>query len=252
MNILNRASSFVAALALGGVLFAGVQDAEARRRPVEVTVSEGTVRTISVQSEGTVRVAPDRATVTMLFNRRAEGLMDAHNGVQRDLQVFVESVIKAGFPRDLVRNGGLRYHPEYAHESGHAPRVVGYNAQMTVVLRIDNIDDVPRVMELAIAAGAAELQPVEYRVSNLEEKQAEARALAMKAVRERAEELAAGFGASIGEVQSISEQQIYNQQPRFARMEMAMDSAGSGDSFAQIDPDAVEVRASISATFLLK
>lgn len=252
MKIQRRVSGLVAALAMSGVLFAGVQDAEARRRPVEVTMSDAPVRSIAVQAEGVVRVSPDRATVTMVFRRQAEGLMDAHNDVQRDLHQFVQSVTKAGFERDLVRNGGLRYHPEYVHEQGRAPRVVGYNASMTVILRIENIADVPRVMELAIAAGAAEVQPVEYGVSNLEEKKAEARALAMKAVRERAEELAAGFGASIGAVQTIAEQQIYNNQPRFARMEMSVDSAGSGDSFAQVDPDAVEVRASISASFSLK
>lgn len=252
MNVQSRLATLIAAFALTGSMLVLPQDAEARRRPVEVTMSESAVRSVSVQGEGTVRVAPDQATVTMVFRRRSEALMDAHNDVQRDLQTFVSSVEKANLPRDLVRNGGLRYSPDYVYQEGQAPRVVGFNAEMTVILRIDKIADVPRVMELAIAAGAAEVQPVQYRISNLEEKKTEARALAMKAARDRADELARGFGASVGAVQTIAEQPVYDMQPRYARMEMSADSAGSGESFAQIDPDAVEVRASVSATFSLK
>lgn len=253
----SRWSVWVAALALAGTVMVSTTDAEARRRTIqaEVTMAQGTDRSVSVVGEGVVRVAPDRATVTMVFRKRAEALTDAHTMVQQDLQRFMEAVEAAGFNRDIVRNGGLRYHPEYAYPSGSGPKLVGFNAQMTVVLRIDDIQDVPRVMELALAAGADELNPVAYSVSNLEEKRREARAIAMNAARTRAQELAEGFDAQLGHVLTISEAQYYDAQPRFARQEMAvMDSAqaGSGESFAQIDPDAVEVRATITANFGLK
>lgn len=244
--------SLAAVSMLTGASLSFAEDADAARRR-EIVMSQAESRTVSVQGEGVVRIAPDQATVTMVFRQRSEALMDAHNAVQRDLQRFQESVVRAGFSRDLVRNGGLRYSPEYAYEQGQAPRVMGFNAEMTVILRIENIADVPRVMELAIGAGAAEVNPVEYRVSNLAEKQAEARQLAMQAAIARATELAEGFGAKIGAVQNIQEHSAPSYQPRMARMEaMSADAMGSGESFAQIDPDAVEVRSTVSATFLLK
>lgn len=245
--------SLAAVSMLTGASLAVASDADAARRQ-EIVLNQAEIRTVSVQGEGVVRVAPDQATVTMVFRRRAEALMDAHNDVQGDLQRFQDAVVKAGFGRDLVRSGGLRYSPEYVYQDGQAPRAVGFVAESTVILRIDKISDVPRVMELAIGAGAAEVHPVQYRVSNLEEKQAEARQLAMRAATQRATELATGFNAKLGHIQTIQEHGVamYAVRQESRMMAMAADSMGSGESFAQIDPDAVEVRASVSATFTLK
>lgn len=252
-----RVSLFSSALALmGAFALATAPDADAQRRtqPVEVTMVQNEGRSVSVQGEGVVRVAPDRATASIVFRQRAESLMDAHNMVQRDLQRLVDAVAAAGYERGVVRSGALHYNPEYSYEQGRAPQLVGYHAQMTVIVRIENMDDLPRLMELAMSSGAFEIHPVEYGVSNLAEKRKEARALAMKAARERAEELASGFDAEVGHVLQIAESEGYVQPMPRGRMmmaEMAM-ADGSGDSFAKLDPDELEVRVIVSASFSLR
>lgn len=248
---------FSSALALmGAFALATAPDADAQRRtqPVEVTMVQTEGRSVSVRGEGVVRLAPDRATASIVFRQQAESLMDAHNMVQRDLQRLVDAVAAAGYERGVVRSGALHYNPEYSYEQGRAPSLVGYHAQMTVIVRIENMDDLPRLMELAMSSGAFEIHPVEYGVSNLVEARKEARALAMKAARERAEELANGFDATVGHVLRIDESDSPVQIMPRGRMMMEMASVqdSSGDSFAKLDPDELEVRVTVSASFALR
>lgn len=245
-------AALLTVLTLTGASVAFSDDAEARRR--EVVLSEATQRSVTVTGEGVVRVAPDRATIHLVFRQRHEALQSAHNAVQRDVQSFQNAIVAAGYARDLVRSGSLRYNPEYIYEQGQLPRPVAFNAETSVTIRIEKLSDVPKLLELAIQAGATEIAPVQYSVSNQAAAEQEARKQAMKAALDRANELASGFNARVGEVLTIDETTRTPQiAVRYARME-AMDaqSAGSGASFAEIDPDSVEIRATVSATFALR
>lgn len=253
MKIRRSLAVVMATFMLSSASIAVVQDAEAGRR--EIVMRQDQQRSVSVTGEGVVRVAPDEATITLVFRQRHEALQSAHNAVQRDVQRFRDNVVAAGMPADLVRSSALRYAPEYIYEQGQLPRPVAFNAETTVTLRVKNLADVPRLLEIAIDAGAAEIPPVNYAVSNYAEAQREARKLAMEGANDRARELAEGFGASVGEVLTINEMQMGPVHVvRYARQEsMAMDSSvGSGASFAEVDPDAVEVRATVSVSFALR
>ena len=251
MKIRQTMAVLMTALTLTGASLALAQDADARRR--EVVVSEAQQRSVTVTGEGVLRVSPDQATIHLVFRHRHESLQTAHENVQRDIQTFQNAVVAAGLPRDLVRSSSLRYSTEYVYESGQPPRPVAFNAESSVTLRTQNLADVPRLLELAIRVGAAEIPPVSYSLVNQAEAERQARALAMSAALERAEELAKGFNANVGQVLTIDEaQRTPTIAVRYARMESQAMVMDDGASFADVDPDSIEVRASVSATFALR
>ena len=253
MSIRKSIALLVASVVLTGASVGFSEDAHARRQELVMTQAEA--RSVTVTGEGVVRVAPDRAALSLVFSERHEDLAQAHAAVQSEIQRFQDAVVGAGLPRDLVRAGALRYQPEYAYDAGSIPRFVAFNASATVTLRVDDLSTIPRVLELAMNAGAKEVHPVQYSVSNEASAQTEARRLAMEAATARANELATGFGAQVGEVLTINEQ---DRTPivavSYGRMNaMAADAlSGSGASFADIDPDSVEIRASVSVRFALR
>jgi len=133
---------------------------------------------------------------------------------------------------------------------------LGYKATNMLKVKTKDFDLIGKIIDISINAGATNINSVNFELS--EEKQAElkreALAKASADARLKAEGMAAGLGAKLGKIMSISDSS-YNYRP-YPMFDMAETmAAGEIKSMVEdvvINPRKLEVRANVNVVFALK
>jgi uncharacterized protein YggE len=144
-------------------------------------------------------VAPDRAIVQVTVDSRAESAASA-GSQNRDKQERVIAAVKAqGIAAPQIRTSGYRVSPEYAEpERGKAPRVTGYRATNTIQVEVRSIENIGKVIDAALGAGATNIGSVGLYASNTDSARREAVRLAVTKARGEAESAAVAAGGTLG------------------------------------------------------
>lgn len=156
---------------------------------------------ISASAIGEVRVTPDRAIVQVTVDSRAESAANA-GSQNRDKQERVIAAVKAqGIVAPQIRTSGYNVSPEYAEpERGRAPRVTGYRATNTIQVEVRSIENIGKVIDAALGAGATNIGSVGLYASNTEAARREAVQLAVTKARGEAESAATAAGGALGKL----------------------------------------------------
>ena len=200
--------------------------------PVVVTVGEGVVQAV-----------PDRAWVTIAAESRASNPRDAQ---RRNVEAMVpvqEKLRAAGIPTDAIRTTSYDLQQEWDFADGR--RVSrGYVASNSIEVRIDAIDRVGELLEIAVGSGATSVSGVRFDVKDRATLEREALRLAVVDARAKADAAAAGAGQSISGILRIEEHGMTSQRPvpfLAARQEMQADAL-------PISVGQMELRAQVTLT----
>lgn len=95
------------------------------------------------------------------FVRPAGGFGPCNGSAIRDKQERVIAAVKVqGVAAPQIRTSGYRVNPEYAEpERGKAPRVTGYRATNTIQVEVRSIENIGKVIDAALGAGATNIGP---------------------------------------------------------------------------------------------
>jgi len=93
--------------------------------------------------------------------------------------------------------------PVYDNYDDMVPK--GYRIDNVVAVTLEDVGKTSQVIEAALEAGANQVQDVQFYTSELRRYRDQARDLAMKAAREKAEALATAGGAQVGCLMDINE-----------------------------------------------
>jgi uncharacterized protein YggE len=159
----------------------------------------------------------------------------------------LEKIRSAGVPADAIRTIG--YDVQYEWEFVNNKRVgKGYVARNTVEVRIDTIDRVGEMLEIAAGSGATSLGGVRFDLKNRAQLERDALKLAVESGRAKAQAVAAGAGRSVDRILRIEEQGAAAPEPR----PMFRTAAAAADVTPPIATGEIEVRASVVLTVSLK
>lgn len=159
------------------------------------------VRSLVVVGTARLEVIPDEACVELTFTALDGEMPKAHEALQGHVAAFTKAVGSRAGVR--LEKGATRYDAEYAQD-GNRRRLSGYRATQQINLRTKDFDRIPEVVGLAAAHGLDTVRVVTYDTAMVERK-TELREAAMRAAREKAEALAAGFGVRVGAVRTVRE-----------------------------------------------
>lgn len=251
-NLDKRIALLLSLVAVAALATSGCSSAQAQQNPdSSMSMSNQTVRTITVSGTGTTRAEPDEAVASFGFTEKARDLRDAHAAVQQRVQEFVDAVAAAGWDRDLVRQSGMNYQPNYDYMQNEGQVFRDFSASVTLTFRTETLSDVPGILNLAVEHGVTEIRPVQYSVIDRASKEGDARKNAIDNARLKAEELAAAAGATLGRVITISEGGGGGgPQPYPMMRSMAADSEAA--DFADVSPNQVQLDSSVSVTWELR
>ncbi len=237
--------TFGAALALlAAVLFGGTA-----LRTVGAQESSGLSRTITVSGSGQAFGAPDTASISMGVDVSDADISAALNKANSTLSGIVEAVKAAGVDEKDIQTAYFNVYPEdqYDPNTGTATGQRLFHVSTAVNVTLRDIQQVASVMQAGLNAGANSVGSLSFGIADMKALEEQARLSAVADARARAEQLAAAFGVSVGEVISISESYSNNTPQPMFRADVAMAASAA----PQINAGQLSVSVDVSVTFAI-
>jgi uncharacterized protein len=209
-------------------------------------------RQITVTGEAEVKVAPDQVLLTLAVETSDKDLVAAQR--QNDERVKRVLALAAQFKIDPrhVQTAEISLQPRY--ETVDRKRVfLGYFATRTIVICLKEMTRFEDLLSSALRAGTNNVEGVDFQSTQLRKFRDQARALAVRAAREKATAMAGELGQKLGRPRTITENSSYasarrgNYQVQNVNASMSEPTASEGsDSFA---PGQIGITASVTVTF---
>jgi uncharacterized protein YggE len=162
--------------------------------------------TVTVSGSGQVSVAPDVADVVLGVSITKPTVAEAQSAAATSMASIIAAVKKDGVDSVDIVTVNLSLSPVYAYNNdGSVSRLVGQQFTNSVRVTVRDLGRVAAVVDDSVAAGATTIQDISFRLNDPKPVQAQARELAMKDARTKADALTSSAGVSIKGVASISE-----------------------------------------------
>lgn len=236
-------------MAAAVALLAGCTAAGSSEPPCEVNcygAEAAKQRTLSVTGEGKVTVTPDVAVSYLSVISRDSSLPAAWDENNARTAAVIAALQGQGVAAEDIRsNFNVNQQEEY-DRSGLLTGKITYIVAHSLTVTIRDLEKVGALLGAAQAAGVDTIGGVSFALEDPAAAIREARALAVADARERAEELAAGLGVTVGKVIAINE--YGGSIPYPADRDYAM-GVGGGGSSVPISVGTWEVSLSVGVVF---
>ena len=184
---------------------------------------------LRVSAEARVEVTPDRARISFAVETEGETAREAGEANARLMDQVVQAVQATDLPGLRTETTGYALTPRYQPSRADQPRVIiGYTARNTLQVVVDDVEEVGRLLDVALDAGANRVQGLHFEVRDPDPHRQEALREAVSRARAEAETIADALGVRLGdplEVQVGGAQPVFRTDMQFARAEMmAMDA----------------------------
>ncbi len=161
-------------------------------------------RSISVEGEAEVKVAPDRILLTLGIETSDKDLEKARQLHDARTRAVIDAVQRHGVEAKDIQTDYLEIEPRW-DATPRPENFIGYFVRKTVVVTLRDVPKFEQVLSAALASGANYVLGVQFQTSELRKHRDEARVLAIKAAREKAVDLAAQLNQKVGNPIEISE-----------------------------------------------
>ncbi|HXO22362.1 MAG TPA: SIMPL domain-containing protein [Thermoanaerobaculia bacterium] len=221
---------------IGLAPFAAPLRAQAPETPPPMTA---TAPSLTVQGTAEVRADPDEATVRLGVVAQAPNARAAQEKTNQSANAILAAIRGLGVEAKNVQTLGLSLTPLYANirpdQRDQEPRITGYQAANTVSVRLQKLDLIGQMIDAGLAAGANQVEGVDFGLRDEEPVRARALAQAVNAARDKAQAIAAALDVRLGEVVEVAEGVSSNPQPRFeGRMAMLASASQTPVSAGQL------------------
>jgi uncharacterized protein YggE len=174
--------------------------------PVAAAPTTPEARTITVTGDAEVRVPPDQVILTLGVETWDRDLATAKRQndeiVSRTLKVAEDH----GVAPQHVQTDYVSIEPRYRSGTYEPGDFIGYFVRKTIVITLRDIAQFEQLLSDALEAGVTHVHGIEFRTSELREHRDTARALAIRAAREKAIALASELDQTVGRPTDIREE----------------------------------------------
>ncbi|MFB3389762.1 SIMPL domain-containing protein [Flavobacterium sp. LAR06] len=202
---------------------------------------------INVNGEGKVKVAPDQVSISATVETKGNNAKDVKKQNDEKMDAVLKFIKKMNIPTTDFRTKQVALNPQYDYEK----KKTSYNAVQTVEILVKDLAKYDELMEGLVQQGINRLDNVSFESSKLAQYQSEARKLAIKDAKAKAEDYVSVLGQKVGKAYTISDNsQIYHPQPMYAAMRMK-ESADAVPSNETLAIGEIEITANVSVSFIL-
>ncbi len=180
--------------------------AAAALAPWSGQAAERVDKLLTVTGEGTVAAAPDSAVIRLGVSSTGKTARAASDANAREMTVVLAAIKESGVADRDIQTTSLSLQPQYDPSKTGAARLVGFQANNQVNVKIRDVGRLPAVLDRAIAGGANEMSGIEFVVSEQGKLLDKARIEAIADARRKAELYATAAGMKVGRVMAISEE----------------------------------------------
>ena len=160
--------------------------------------------TLSINGEGTVEAAPDRATISIGVVTQDRDATQAQNANAKSAQGIIKAISELGIERRNIRTSDYHFRPTYRPEENRRNEISGYMVSNTINVAVDNLDLVGKVIDTALNHGANNINSLDFGIKNRQKLMDEALIAAVKDARRKAELIARELGKTITGISDVS------------------------------------------------
>ena len=194
----------------------------------------------------TVKRAPDQAFVTFITESRAARPAEAQKLNAQAMAQVQEAVKRAGISADAVRTLSFNLREDVDWVNGKRTSR-GYVVSNAIEVRVDKLDDVGRLLDAAVTAGATNVSSIRFELKGRSGAEREAVRLAVADARARADAAAEGAGTKVVSVVRIEETSDRNIPPPMPMMRMAEARVAAAPETPVVAGE-IEIRATVTLT----
>jgi uncharacterized protein YggE len=205
---------------------------------------------ISVSGTGKASAKPNIATAVVGIQVTTNTLAEATSQANTKMSAIINQVKSMGVADKDMQTINYSVSPVTQQNTPQntTPRITGYNVSNQLRITIRKIDDLGKILDGAVTAGANNIYGVSFSIEDPKPLQAQARADAVKDAQDKAGQLAKAGGLTIGKIVFINEGTV-SPQPIFraAAAPMALDS-----SAVPVQTGELEVTVSVDVRFAVQ
>lgn len=202
---------------------------------------------ISVSGEGKIKVIPDQGTINATVETKGNNAKDVKKQNDQQVEAVLKLIKKMNLAPADYRTQRVALNPQFDYEK----KKTTYNATQTIEIILRDLSKYDELMEGLVNQGINRIDNVVFQSSKQAQYESEARRIAMKEAKLKAEDFVSVLGQKVGRAMTIADNtQSYNPQPVYARMKtMAMESdLAARETLAAGE---ITITANVSVSFIL-
>ena len=160
-------------------------------------------KVVRVVGTSEVKVVPDRAVIELGVEKQNTSASLAKQTADSAARKILASLRAGGIDEKDIQTTFLSLRPQFNYRKGM--RISYFVAEQTMSVTVRDISKLDALLESLIKAGGNRIDSIQYETSDLRKYRDQARDLAVRAAREKADALAKALGQSIGKAYSIEE-----------------------------------------------
>lgn len=225
-----------AAILLSAVIVEAQQKQSAMRPP-----------SVTAYGEAVITAEPDQAQIDIGVLTQARNAPDAARENAEKAARVTAAVKKLLAPGDEIKTAGYSLNPTYRYPQGGKPEITGYTATNTLRIQTGALDQVGKLIDAAMQAGANQINRLVFTLKDEHAAQVRALRLAAQKASAKVDEMAGALGLKVVRVLSLNEEErtvrpIVPPQVRGAQVEALAATP------TPVEAGTIEVRASVSLT----
>jgi hypothetical protein len=203
---------------------------------------------INVSGEGKVKVAPDQALISISIETKGTKADEVKRENDKKMDGILKFIKKSNIAAEDFQTQRISLNPNYDYEK----KKYNYIATQSVQILLKDLSKYDTLMEGLVNEGINRIDNVEFKSSKMVQLQSDARKLAIKDAKAKAEDFVSVLGQKVGKAIVISDNsQSYIPQPRmYAMKSMSMDKAESAPR-ETLAIGEIEIIANVSVSFVL-
>lgn len=202
---------------------------------------------ISVTGEGKVKVVPDQASISISLETKGTNARDVKNENDKKIDAILKFIKKSNIANEDFQTQRVSLNPNYDYEK----KKHNYIATQTIQILLKDLSKYDELMEGIVEQGINRIDNVTFQSSKLAQYQSEARKLAMKEAKLKAEDYVTVLGQKVGRAMTISDNSQPNYpQPVFAMKTMAMESSDAPRETLAVGE--INITANVNVSFILE
>lgn len=161
-------------------------------------------RIISVTGDAEIRVVPDEVVLTLGIETWDTDLNTAKKENDARIKKVIAVATRHNIKKKHIQTDYLEIEPRYEN-SHRRKKFIGHFVRKTVAITLGDLSQFEALLSGVLDAGANFVHGIQFRTTQLRKYRDQARLLAINAAKEKADDIAAALGQTVGEPHTIQE-----------------------------------------------
>ena len=220
---------------------------------------------ITVNGDAVVYATPDKIEITLGIETQDQDIVMAKKKNNDILKKTIATIKACGVSEKDIQTDQLSIEPRYKDEY-RKENFIGFFVRNTIVVTLNKTEKIEELITNVLRAGVNYIHGIDFQTTELKKYREQARELALKAAKEKAEKMTAVFGRTISLPIQINENNMdsyawyrsgwwgwgYGRNQAMTQNAMQDNRGGPGEISGSIALGKITIKASVTVIFELK